>query len=97
MSEYPHWVQEQLKNITKQKFIKALEKDGFKIYRDRGHSSGSVLPYIKPSEDPLNPIRVDVHLHDSGETYGLKLILRLLKSTNWSVDDLIRLKLIKKR
>ena len=78
-------------------FISALERDGFKLLDERGHSSGSVMPYIKqrPGE-PKNPIRVDVHLHTSGETYGLKLVLKLFALTEWTVDDLIKLKLIKK-
>jgi predicted RNA binding protein YcfA (HicA-like mRNA interferase family) len=76
----------QLKALSADDFIRALEKDGW--VRD-GTASRSVA-FIK------NATRLTVHYHPQKE-YGDKLLKVLLEKTGWSVDDLVRLKLVKLR
>ena len=55
--------------------------------------SGAVRAYCK--DDPDGKIhRVFIHFHP-GKTYGDKLIKKLVASAGWTVDDLVRLKLVK--
>lgn len=74
----------QLKNITADEIISALEKDGW-IYRG---GSGARRIYLKGCK------LVSVHYHPR-KTYGRDLLRDLLKDIGWSEDDLRRLKLVK--
>jgi len=77
-----------LKNITIRNLISALERDGFTLKR----SSGSHRTY----QHPVSGIRVTLPYHHAGETAMPGLINEVLKSTKWTEDDLIRLKLMRK-
>ena len=71
MSGYPDHVWKQLKNISADKLVQALEKDGF-IFEDR---SGAVRGYYNPT----NRKRVTVHYHP-GKTYGSNLLKKMIFS-----------------
>jgi len=74
----------QLKNITADKLIKALERDGW----IRDESRGAILVY-KHSDGR----RVTVHYHPQ-KTYGPKLLKALLSDIGWDEKDFRKLKLI---
>ena len=77
----------QLKNLTADDLIGALERDGWQ--HDTGR--GAILVYIK-SGSPNK--RITVHYHPR-KTYGPKLLKNLLADIGWNDADLRRLKLIK--
>ena len=83
---YPKHVWRQLKNLTADNLISALEKDGWKP--DTCH--GAFHPYI----DPATGKRVIIHYHPR-KTYGPKLLQGLLEDIGWTEADMRRLKLIK--
>ena len=76
----------QLKNKTADDLISALLKDGFildvevRTERIYRHPDGR---------------RVSIHYHTGKTTYGPGLLKQLLKDTEWSENDMRRLKLIK--
>jgi len=82
----PKNVWDQVKNLTADELIRALEKDGWLRDVRRGaehvyrHSDGR---------------RVSIHYHP-GKSYGPKLLKALLADIGWTHDDMRRLKLIKK-
>ena len=78
-------VWDQLKNLTADNLISALEKDNW--LRDEG--KGSITIYRHPDGR-----RVSVHYHPR-KTYGTKLLKGLLDDIGWIEEDLRRLKLIK--
>ncbi len=80
----PH-IWDQLKNLTADKIVTALEKDKWK----RDTSKGAILVYR--SHDGR---RVTIHYHPH-KTYGAKLLKGLLADIGWNEQDLKRLKLIK--
>lgn len=84
---YSTQVWQQLKNITRDRFITALEKDGWK----RDVKSGAVLVYYLPEGKK----RITIHYH-SKKTYSPDLLKGLLAITGWDEEDFKRLKLIKK-
>ena len=77
-----------LKNLTIRDLIGALEKDGYILKR----SSGSHRTY----QHPTRGIRVTLSYHHSGETARPGLINEVVKSAQWTEEDLIRLKLMRK-
>ena len=77
----------QLKNLTADDLIGALERDGWQ--RDTGR--GAIFAYVK-SGNPSK--RVTVHYHPR-KTYGPKLLKNLLADIGWNDADLRRLRLIK--
>ncbi len=79
----------QLRNITVDELIRALERDGW--VKDSGGKTSGTRAYTK-GESPRK--RVVIHYHP-GKTYGDKFLKGLLESIGWSEDDLRRLKLIK--
>lgn len=79
----------QLKNITADELIRALERDGW--VKDFGGRTSGTRAYIK-ERSPRK--RVVIHFHP-GKTYGDKFLKGLLDSIGWSEDDLRRLKLVK--
>jgi len=82
---FPKNVWNQLKGITCQQLIAALEKDGWSM--DQGQ--GSIQIYRHPDGR-----RVSVHVHPK-KTYGRKMLTDLLKDTEWTESDMRRIKLIK--
>lgn len=83
--QYPANIWDQLKNLTPDRIIKALEKDGWK----KDISKGAILVYR--SKDGR---RITIHYHPI-KTYGPKLLKGLLVDIGWDEEDLKRLKLIK--
>lgn len=83
MSFAPH-VWDQLRSITADELIRALERDDW--IKDEAEGSSQI--YLK------NGRRVSVHFHP-GKTFGPKLLKRLLADTGWVVSDLRRLKLVR--
>ena len=83
--KYPHNVWQQLKGITADELIGALEKDDW--VRDIG--IGAELIY-RHADGRM----VSIHYHPR-KTYGRKLLKGLLAAIGWSVDDLKRLKMVK--
>jgi len=76
----------QLKNLTCEKIISALERDGW----ERDITKGVAQVYINNS----NGRRIVIHYHPK-KTYKPKLLKNLLNDIGWSGEDLKRLKLIK--
>jgi predicted RNA binding protein YcfA (HicA-like mRNA interferase family) len=79
---------DQLKSITCDRLVSALEQDGW-IF-DTG--KGSQRIYRKIIDDIVH--RVSIHYH-AQKTYGANLLKSLLEDIGWSEDDMRRLKLIK--
>jgi len=82
---YPDNVWKQLKAKTCDDFISALQKDDWVFEGARG----AVHSYRK------NKKIVTIHRHP-GDSYGPSLLKALLERTEWTIDDLRRLKLIKR-
>jgi predicted RNA binding protein YcfA (HicA-like mRNA interferase family) len=76
---------QQLKNLTADDLISALERDGWK----RDISKGAFIPFV----DPATRKRVIIHYHPR-KTYGPKLLKGLLEDAGWSEQDLSRIGLI---
>lgn len=83
--DYPRHIWDQLKNLTADQIVKALEKSGWK----RDESTGNIYVYLHPDKR-----RITIHYHPR-KTYGPKLLKGLLEIINWSEDDLRKLKLVK--
>ena len=84
---YSKNIWQQLKGISKGEFIRALEKDEWKL--DTGFDKYST--YRKGSDR-----RIYIHYHKSKDTFrNPKLLKMLLNATGWDEDDLRRLGLIK--
>ena len=84
----PRNVWNQLKNITAESLIKALERDGWTSEFKRD----AVRGFYK---NGIERRRVVIHYHP-GKTYGANLLKDLLDDIGWSVEDLKRLKIVKK-
>jgi predicted RNA binding protein YcfA (HicA-like mRNA interferase family) len=82
--KYPKNIWNQLKNITVEEIINALEKDNW--IKDTTVITERI--YLKNSD------RVSIHYHPQ-KTYGPKLLKKILFDTGWSIEDMLRLKLIK--
>jgi predicted RNA binding protein YcfA (HicA-like mRNA interferase family) len=76
---------DQLKNITADKIINALEKDGWILRNGKGSSRR-----IYTWETKI----VSTHYHPHKE-YGPSQLKQLLKDIDWTEQDLKRLKLIR--
>ncbi|MXX98065.1 MAG: addiction module toxin, HicA family [Rhodothermaceae bacterium] len=81
----------QVKNITAEKIIRALKRDGW----EQEHSRGATIGFTKNRGAPLAPSRVVVHYHPK-KTYKPKLLKQILSDIGWDDSDLMRLKLIRK-
>jgi predicted RNA binding protein YcfA (HicA-like mRNA interferase family) len=77
-----------LKNITVEKFIRALERDGFVLKR----TSGSHRTY----KNSVTGQRVTLSYHHSGDTIRIGTLNSLITDAGWTEDDLIRLELIRR-
>jgi len=86
--KYPSNVWKQIKGISVEKLISALEKDGW--IRDTGCKKS--YAYYKPKTRD----RVTIHYHP-GKTYRPGMLKKLLEAIGWDEKDLKRLKLIKKK
>jgi len=82
---FPRHVWQQIKNVTADELMRALEKDGWNL----DVASGAIQVY-RHSDGR----RVGIHYHP-GTTYGRKLLKKLLEDIDWTEDDMRRLKLIK--
>jgi|SRR5208283_806620 len=82
---YPKHIWQQLKNLTADDLIGALEKDGWTA----DECSGAFIPYIHP----ITRRRVIIHYHPQ-KTYGPKLLQSLLSEIGWDEDDFQRLGLV---
>ena len=76
-----------LKNIPVREIIKALERDNF--YLRISTSTGGHI-YVHPDGRI-----VVIHYHHSSDTLKRKTIKSILDGTQWTDEDLKRLKLIK--
>jgi predicted RNA binding protein YcfA (HicA-like mRNA interferase family) len=83
---FPKQIWDQLKNLTCDDIVRALEKDGWVLDITRG----ARRVYRHPSGR-----RVAIDYHPQ-KTYGPGLLRALLEDIGWTVEDLRRLKLIKK-
>jgi predicted RNA binding protein YcfA (HicA-like mRNA interferase family) len=84
--KYPHQVWDQLKNISVDDLIRALEKSGW----IRDEETGNIYVYRHPDGR-----RITIHPHPH-KTYGANLLKALLEIIGWSETELKQLKLIKK-
>lgn len=84
---FPKTTWDQLRSVTADNFIRALEKDG---WNEDKKGKTAVRGFKKDGR------RVAIHYHP-GKTFGSKLLRGLLKDVGWNEDDFIRLKLVKKR
>jgi predicted RNA binding protein YcfA (HicA-like mRNA interferase family) len=82
---YPRHIWEQIKNLTADDLVSALERDGWKP----DESNGALIPFI----DPTTRNRVIIHYHPR-KTYGPKLLKALLEDIGWDDHDLARLGLV---
>lgn len=82
---FPSHIWKQLKNLTADELISALEKDGWV----RDETGGAEQIYRHPDGR-----RVSIHYHPR-KTYGAKLLKNLLNDIGWTEADFRRLKLIK--
>lgn len=83
--KYPPNVWNQLKNITCDELIRALNKDKW----ERDDTRGAEQIFRNSSGR-----RVSIHYHPN-KTYGQGLLKALLQDIGWSEKDMKRLKLIK--
>lgn len=82
---FPSHIWKQLKNLTADDLIRALEKDGWV----RDERKGAEQVYKHPDGR-----RVSIHYHPR-KTYGPGLLKALLADIGWTEADLRRLRLIK--
>jgi predicted RNA binding protein YcfA (HicA-like mRNA interferase family) len=78
----------QLKNITADELIGALQRDG---YSKDPASKDATISFIKKGDETR---RIVIHYHPR-ETYGPGLLKGLIADIGWQEADLRRLKLIK--
>src|SRR5579863_2779529 len=76
---------QQLKNLTADDLINALERDGW--IRDK--PDGAFIPYL----NPRTRNRVVIHYHPR-KMYGPKLLKSLLDDIGWDEQDLARIGLV---
>ncbi len=87
MATYSKEVWKQLKALTCDEIIAALKKDGW-LFEG---AKGAVHAYRHPDGR-----RVTVHRHPSGDGYRPNLLKALLEDTGWTLEDMKRVKLIKR-
>lgn len=86
LATYPKHIWAQIKSLTAQELVSALEKDGFEL-QDR---KGAVRLYIHPDGR-----KITIHWHPHS-TYGSGLLKALLEAVGWTtLADLKRVGLIK--
>jgi predicted RNA binding protein YcfA (HicA-like mRNA interferase family) len=77
----------QLRNTTAREIISALIRDGFAF--DRGGGSHQI--YYHPDKR-----RVTVVFHGGSSTFKRKTLKSMIEQTHWTLEDLVRLGLVKK-
>jgi predicted RNA binding protein YcfA (HicA-like mRNA interferase family) len=77
-----------LRNTPVQKLIKALEKDGFVL--KRATQSGGHIYF-----HPLKKKIAIIHFHHKSDILTRKTLKSFLEGTQWTKEDLKRLKLLK--
>lgn len=82
---FPGHIWKQIKNVTADRLIEALLKDGWVWDETRGAEQVFWGAGGK---------RISIHYHPK-KTYGPGLLKALLADTDWTEDDMRRLKLIK--
>ena len=82
---FPEHVWKQIKNLTCEELMTALERDGW-VWDE---TTGAVQVYRHPHRG-----RVTIHYHPH-KTYGPGLLKGLLEDIGWTPKDMKRLKLIK--
>jgi predicted RNA binding protein YcfA (HicA-like mRNA interferase family) len=82
----PEQVWKQIKNITCEEVMTALELDGWV----RDEKRGAVQVYRHPDGR-----RVTIHYHPH-KTFGAGLLKALIEDIGWTPKDMKRLKLVKK-
>ncbi|MCS6937529.1 MAG: type II toxin-antitoxin system HicA family toxin [Candidatus Bipolaricaulota bacterium] len=82
---WPRPIWNQLKNLTADELIHALERDGWR----RRRSKGAIFVYEHP-----DGLQASGHYHPR-KTFGSGLLKALLKDIGWTEADLRRLKLIR--
>ena len=85
--DIPPDVWNQLKNVTVERFTKALEKDGW----EKDPKRSATIPYIKKDDSGKVVNRVVIHFYPK-KTFGKKLLTGLITQIGWSIEDLIRFK-----
>ena len=96
MTSYRRVVWDQLKNITKQQLIRAIERDGWireETKGRQGKKGANTLAYRHPDRPP-NANRIVIHPHPK-RTMSPSLLKDLLAVLGWTEEGLVRLKLIK--
>ena|SRR5271157_1428378 len=82
---YPKHIWEQLKNLSADDLIRALEQDGW----EADACNGAHIPYLHP----ITRQRITIHYHPQ-KTYGPKLLQGLLSDIGWTEEDMQRLGMI---
>ena len=90
MSTYSQAVWRQLKSKTIQEIKRALERDGW----IEEPASGATAAFRHPSRTDPEHNRVVLHIHPK-KTMGQSLLKGLFDTMDWSVDDLVRLRLVR--
>ena len=86
---WPKAVYDQIKNKTVDEIVSALKKDGWLFDESRG----AIHVYY----NPLSKRRVTIHYHPRKTYKSVKLLEKLISDDiGWSIEDMKRLKLIKK-
>jgi predicted RNA binding protein YcfA (HicA-like mRNA interferase family) len=88
MKIFPEHIWNELKGTLLVDLVRALEKDGF---REDTHE-GAERIYIK--KGPVT-LRVSIPWSNPEQVCGSRLLKAILEDTEWSLDDLRRLKLLK--
>ena len=77
-----------LKNISAGDFVKALEKDGFALRRQKGSH--------RTYKHPVTDRQVTLSYHHSGYILRTGILNSLIEDAGWTENDLLRLKLNRK-
>lgn len=94
MPSYRRVVWDQVKNITAQDLIRALERDGWERQTAKGRQrkkGSNTLTYRHPDK-PGDQNKVVIHPHPK-KTMGASLLKDILDRIGWTEQDLARLKL----
>ncbi len=96
MATYRRQVWNQVKSITSQELMRALERDGWESQGSkgrRGKKGANTIAYRHP-EKPPERNRVVIHPHPK-KTMSPGLLKDILDCIGWTEEDLVRLRLVK--
>ncbi len=74
-----------LRSLTARKLIAALERDGFRLDREKG----SHRQYVHPGKG-----RVTISFHQPSGTFPPKTLASIIEDAGWTEDDMKRLELL---